>query len=88
MRSQFERSLHEVLFMIGIVEPVFRRHIFNPWMFYAAVVEDHIHYNLDAAVVAFGYQLLILFVGAETRINFIVIGSSIAVVRTAGHVVF
>ena len=57
-------------------------------MFYAAVVEDHIHYNLDTAVVAFGYQLLILFVGAETRINFIVIGSSIAVVRTAGHVVF
>lgn len=54
MRSQFERSLHEVLFMIGIVEPVFRRHIFNPWMFYAAVVEDHIHYNLDTAVVAFG----------------------------------
>ena len=47
-----------------------------------------LHYNLDAAVVAFGYQLLILFVGTETRINFIVIGSSIAVVRTAGHVVF
>ena len=57
-------------------------------MFYAAVVEDHIHYNLDATVVAFGYQLLILFVGAETRINLIVIGSSIAVVRTTGHVVF
>ena len=57
-------------------------------MLYTAVVEDHIHYNLDTAVVAFGYQLLILFIGTETWINFIVIGSSIAVVRTTSHIVF
>ena len=33
-------------------------------------------------------ELLILFIGAEAGIYFIIIGGGIAVVGTAGHVIF
>ena len=88
MRSQLEGSLYEVLLMVGVVEPVFARHILYPHMFYATVVENHIHYDFDAARMRLFYELLIFFIGSETGVYFIIIGSGIAMIRTSRHVVF
>ena len=86
--SQFEGCLHKVIFMVGVVEPIFARHVFYPYMLYTAVVENHIHYDFNAACMRFFDELLILFIGAEAGIYFIIIGGGIAVVGTAGHVIF
>ena len=88
MRSQLEGSLYEVLLMVGVVEPVFARHILYPHMFYATMVENHIHYDFDAARMRLFYELLIFFIGSETGVYFIIIGSGIAMIRTSRHVVF
>ena len=52
------------------------------------MVKNHIHYDLDAPVVRFGYQLAIFFVRTESGIYFVIIRSGIAVIRTTFHVVF
>ena len=87
MRSQFERSLYKAVFVVGIVEPVFGGHVLNPYMLYTAVVENHVHYDFDAACMGFFNQLLVFFVGTEARVYFIVVCGGIAVIGTASHVV-
>ena len=57
-------------------------------MVYATVVEDHVHYNLDAALVDFLNQLAVFLIGAEAGIYFVIIGRGIAVVASSLHVVF
>ena len=47
-------------------------------MLYTAVVENHIHYDFNAACMRFFDELLILFIGAEAGIYFIIIGGGIA----------
>ena len=86
--SQLEGCLHKVVFMVGIVEPVFAGHVLYPYVLYAAVVENHIHYDFNAACMRLFDESLIFFVGAEAGVYLVVIGGGIAVVRTAGHVVF
>ena len=88
VRGQFEGGLHEVVFVVGVVEPIFGGHVLNPYMLYAAVVENHIHYDFDAARMRLFYELLIFFIGSETGVYFIIIGSGIAMIRTSRHVVF
>ncbi len=57
-------------------------------MLYAAVVENHVHYDFDAACMGFFNQLLVFFVGTEARVYLVVVCGGIAVIGTAGHVVF
>ena len=57
-------------------------------MLYAAVVENHVHYDFDAACMGFFNQLLVFFVGTEAWVYLVVIRGGIAVIGTAGHVVF
>ena len=49
-------------------------------MLEAAVVEDHIHYHLQAFLMTGINQLSVLLVGTETRINTVVVGTGIAVI--------
>ena len=57
-------------------------------MFYATMVENHIHYNLDTACMGFFNQLFVFLIGTEAGIHLVIIGSGISVIGTAGHVVF
>lgn len=84
VRGQFEGGLHEVVFVVGVVEPIFGGHVLNPYMLYAAVVENHVHYDFDAACMGFFNQLLVFFVGTEARVYLVVVCGGIAVIGTAG----
>lgn len=52
------------------------------------MVEYHVHDNFYSAVVGFADEIAPLSVGAETRVDAVVVGCGVAVVRSAGHVVF
>ena len=62
------------------VEPVVAGHIGHPRMLEAAMVEDHVHHNLQSLLMGLVGQTAILFVGAEARIDAIVVGRGIAVI--------
>ena len=49
-------------------------------MLETAMVENHVHHHLQALLVCFVYQLLILGIGTETRIHLIIIGSGITMI--------
>ena len=74
------------------VEPVFRWHISHPRMEISAVVEYHVHHNLQSFAVGFICQTTVVSVGAEAWIYAIVVRSGIAMIATAlsvaGTVIF
>ena len=49
-------------------------------MFEAAMVENHIHHNLQTFLVSLIYQLLIIGIGSETWVYTIIIGGSISMI--------
>ena len=83
-RCQAEVRHHVAL---GIVIPVLRRHILHPRVVRPRVIENHIHHHLHPAPVSLVDKGGVLLVGAETRVNPVVIRCGIAVIASAGHVV-
>ena len=79
------RSLHKIVLMI---QPIFRRKVFQPPVTTTAMVEDHIHHHLYTPVVRLIDQLAILLVRAKTRIYLIEISDRIAMVGASRHTVF
>ena len=63
-----------------IVEPVLRRHISHPRMLKAAVVENHIHHHLQTMLMGFVRQSAIVLIGAETRVNTVIVCGCIAMI--------
>ncbi|MPM95738.1 hypothetical protein SDC9_142893 [bioreactor metagenome] len=53
-----------------------------------AVIENHIHHHFHSFVVCIADELGVLIVGTEPRVNLVVIGSGVTVVRSAFHIVF
>ena len=66
----------------GMVEPVAGRAVLLPGMVTAAMVEDHVHDDLQSALVAGADQGAIVGIGAKARIDAVVVGRGIAVVGT------
>ena len=67
---------------LGSIKPVFGWHISYPRMLKTAMVENHIHHNLQSFQVSLINQLFVFCIGTETRIYTIVIGSSITMIST------
>ena len=88
MWSQLVGSLHKVVLEVRMVEPVLWRHVLDPGMFYSAMIEDHVHHDLNAPVVGFRYQWAIFLVSAETWVYLVIIGCCISVIWAAFHIIF
>ena len=52
------------------------------------MVENHVHHHFYATLLRVGHESRPVGVSSEARIDFIIIGGGVAVVRTAGHIVF
>ena len=64
-----------------LVDPVLIRQIFHPPVCAAAMVRHHVHQNLQPFLVCLCNHVCIECIGAVARINMVVIGASVAVVR-------
>ena len=73
---------------VGEVEPIVRRSVQEPDMLVSAMVEYHIHDDFHTPVMAFGYQIPVIHVCPEPRIDPIIIGCCISMIRPYGHIVF
>lgn len=73
---------------VGEVEPIVRWSVQEPDMLVSAMVEYHIHDDFHTPVMAFGYQIPVIHVCPEPRIDPIIIGCCISMIRPAGHIVF
>ena len=69
------------------VEPILGRQVLEEEVVHSAMVEHQVHHHLDAAFVAILHQLAIILIAAQSRVNLIVVGDGIAVIRTP-HIVF
>ena len=69
------------------VEPILGRQVLEEEVVHSAMVEHQVHHHLDAAFVAILHQLAIILIAAQSRIDLIVVGDGIAVIRTP-HIVF
>ena len=72
---------------LGGVEPVVRGKVAEPGMLESAVVEDHVHHDLESFGVGIGDELAILLVGAEARVDAVVVGRGVAVIGGVAAVV-
>ncbi len=70
-----------------MVVPVLGRHIGHPGMGGSGMVEDHVHYHLHVAVVRFAYKSAPVVVGAEARIDAVIVGCGITVIGAVRHIV-
>ena len=52
------------------------------------MVENHVHHHFYATLLRVGHESRPVGVSSEARIDFIIIGGGVAVVRTARHIVF
>ena len=73
---------------VGVIEPRALGQVAEPWVSASAVVENHVHYHLHAALVSLGDEIDIILVCAKSGIYAIIVGSGISVVGTTGHIVF
>ena len=64
----------------GRVQPVFRRQVTDPRVLETAMVEYHVHNDFQTLLVGFADKAAVVVVGAEARVNTIVVGSGIAVI--------
>ena len=62
------------------VQPVFGGHILCPGMLKTAMVENHVHDNLQSFRMSLVAETLVVIVRAETGIHLIIIGGGIAVI--------
>ena len=69
------------------VYPVLEGHVAHPPVGAAAVVRDDIHYHLQAAAVALRNERTVQLVRPETRIDMVIVGAGISVIRSVGLVV-
>ena len=56
-------------------------------MLIAAMVENHVHNNLQPLLMSLVDELAILLVGTEAGVNFVIVGCGIAVIRAVDAVV-
>ena len=52
-------------------------------MIETAMVENHIHHNLQAFLMCLVNESLVLSIGSETRVNLVIIGCGITMIAAA-----
>ena len=71
-----------------MIEPVGRRSILHPGVRRAGMVENHIHHNLESALMGLLDKKLPFLVRTEARIDPVIVGRGISVIRAARHIIF
>ena len=84
-RCQFVTSLQILTLWllvqpIGSIQPVFRWHVLGPRVLKSAMIENHVHNNLQSFRVGFVAKMLVVLVRTETWVYLIIVGSGITVV--------
>lgn len=69
------------------VNPILERQVVEPPMTYAAVVRHDVHYHFQSARMGVAHEIAVLPVRAEARVDIVVVGACVAVVRAVGVVV-
>ena len=71
-----------------IVEPVFCRHILQPPMPTATMVENHVHHHFHAHTMRLIHQFTVFLIRAESGVNLVIVSSGVAMIRATRLSVF